>query len=609
MQNDKRQQYSEEEITRQHYLKTSPFNTINSNFKYTACVGTNGGYDQSTIYEGFKDAVDTLIKSIGEYSNFSDPLVYPILFCIRHSIELFLKDLYNSIQYIKCAKDNRNSFIRLNKARRIQSRLSQQYDDCDCIISNNYENDSNAHIEKNKKRREMLQKRLTSIQSCIDTLSEECFKDFKEVKFTHNLNELIQKITSIYHHIDIRIKELCDDVLPLLSYYKDIDPNGDAFRYWSDKDGKPHFETKKINIVKIDIIAVQFEEIKKLFGRIDWLMWYLTKEYNTSNLMGLLTYYCFCYNEIKIILYMLGGEIMLEVVFNDSEKGSMKIAKNYNEKNMLNGAVSYSYIGKKPTKSELKKHFEGQAVGGNSKDVVNIGFSLDVGEISGEIDGNERQNVFRKLWGRFNLDNKEQERFFLNQRKDMEQLLSAAKDGIPIRIWKSNAPYSTCGFYFVSDMLRNIDCDISVVSLPEYKQISENEIVEYSHWGEVDAGKFYQFLPLEKQLSQIEKRIIGDYWHELVEENTPLRAIINGKLISVQENFYDFIITKNLPDDDFLMARLIGKLIGEYRLGITDSWYALRIDKMIEANKLIVVENKDPSHPYGKILRKNMSTK
>lgn len=299
---------------------------------------------------------------------------------------------------------------------------------------------------------------------------------------------------------------------------------------------------------------------------------------------------------------MLGGKIMLEVVFSDSEKGSMKVAKNYNEKNMMGGAIGY--IGKKPTKAELEKHFEGQAVGGNSQDVVNIGFSLDVGDLSGEIDGNERQNVFRKVWGRFDFDNKEQVQFFQNQRKDIEKLLSAAKSGIPIRIWKSNAPYSTCGFYFVCNILRNTDCKISVVSLPEFKLISENKIVEYSHWGEVDAGKFYQFLPLEKQLSQIEKRIVSDYWHDLMEENAPLRAIINGKLISVPENFYDFIITKNLPDNDFIMARFIGKLLGEYSLGISDSWYALRIDKMIEDNKLIVVENKDPSHPYGKMLRK-----
>jgi hypothetical protein len=293
---------------------------------------------------------------------------------------------------------------------------------------------------------------------------------------------------------------------------------------------------------------------------------------------------------------------MLEVVFSDSEKGSMKVAKNYNEKNMIGGAVSY--IGKKPTKAELEKHFEGQAVGGTSQDVVNMGFSLDIGDISGAIDGNERKNVFRKVWGRFDFDNKEQEQFFQNQRKDMEKLLSVAKDGIPIRIWKSNAPYSTCGFYFVCNILKSIDCNISVVSLPKYKPISENELIEYSHWGEVQAGKFYQFLPLEKQLTQIEKRAFSGHWRDLMIENAPLRAIINGKLTSVPENFYDFIITKNLPDSDFIMARFIGRLLGEYSLGISDSWYALRIDKMIEENKLIVVENKDPSRPYGKVLRK-----
>lgn len=137
----------------------------------------------------------------------------------------------------------------------------------------------------------------------------------------------------------------------------------------------------------------------------------------------------------------------------------------------------------------------------NFQDVVNIGFFLDIGDISGTIDGMERQNVFRKVWERFDIDSKEQKQFFQNQRKDMEKLLSAAKDGMPIRIWKSDAPYSTCGFYFVCYILRNIDCNISILSLPKYMPIYENEIVEYSHWGEVEVGEIYEFLPFEKQLT------------------------------------------------------------------------------------------------------------
>ena len=295
---------------------------------------------------------------------------------------------------------------------------------------------------------------------------------------------------------------------------------------------------------------------------------------------------------------------MLEVVFSDSTKGSMKIAKNYDEKSMFGGAIGY--IGKKLSKAELKKHFEGQAVGGDSQDVVYIGFALDIGDISGEFDGIERQNVFQKVWGRFNFDDNEQEQFFHNQRKDMEKLLSAAINGTPIRIWKSNTPYSTCGFYFICNILRNIDCEINVVSLPEYRQGPENEIVIYRDWGQIQSGKFYQFLTLERQLSQSEKRMFSNRWCDLVRENAPLRAIVNGKLISVPEDYYDYIITKNIPDDDFLMARLIGKIMGNYDLGVSDSWYALRIDKMIEEKKLIIVENKDISHPYGKILKKVM---
>lgn len=39
-------------------------------------------------------------------------------------------------------------------------------------------------------------------------------------------------------------------------------------------------------------------------------------------------------------------------------------------------------------------------------------------------------------------------------------------------------------------------------------------------------------------------------------------------------------------------------------LRISDGWYAFRTDKMIEDNKLLVVKNKDSSHPYEKVLRK-----
>jgi hypothetical protein len=293
---------------------------------------------------------------------------------------------------------------------------------------------------------------------------------------------------------------------------------------------------------------------------------------------------------------------MLEVVFSDSEKGSMKAAKNYDMNNMLSGTVGF--IGKKPKKAELQKLFEGKAIGGSSSEVVNIGFNLDIGDISGEIDGKERKDVFRKLWGRYSFDDSETENFFERQRQDLIKLKNAASNGKTIRIWKSNAPYSTCGFYYVCYILKDIDCDIRVVELPEYKIISEKETVYYSSWGEVSAGKFYEFLPLERKLSLLDKKVISDLWRTLIQENSPLRTNLNGRLISVPENFYDSIITNNIPESEFIMARFIGKLIGDHRIGVGDSWYALRIEKMIKDKLIILVEDKDKSHPYAKVLRR-----
>lgn len=276
---------------------------------------------------------------------------------------------------------------------------------------------------------------------------------------------------------------------------------------------------------------------------------------------------------------------MIEVVFNDSEKATLNIDRKFNIENGINYGENNI--------DEIK-----------DSNIVNIGFALDIGDISGEVDGSERREVFSKLWGRFCFTDEERDEFFLNQSKDMNRLIESAKSGIPIRIWKSKSPYSMCGYYYVCHLLRDIDCSISIISLPDYEEKFNNKLVEYSGWGEIEPENIHKYLHLEKTLSYIKKIYNSRSWEELIKENATLRASVNGRLLSVEEDFYDFIIERNIPDDDFSMGRLIGKILGECNLGISDSWCALRIDKMIEDKRLILVEDLDRSHPYGKILRR-----
>lgn len=116
--------------------------------------------------------------------------------------------------------------------------------------------------------------------------------------------------------------------------------------------------------------------------------------------------------------------------------------------------------------------------------------------------------------------------------------------------------------------------------------------------GEVGVEEFFGFLKYERELSREERRMYGELWLELVEENTPLRTIINGKIISVEEEFYDFFILKRLADKPMKQVRLIGDILGYYPIGIRDGWYAIRIEKLIEQGKVKILE--DSNNKYAR---------
>ena len=285
---------------------------------------------------------------------------------------------------------------------------------------------------------------------------------------------------------------------------------------------------------------------------------------------------------------------MLEVVFGDSAKGAMKVAKKYDKETMLGGPTVY--FGERPSQKELEKQCEGQAVGGNSRDVVCIGTNLDIGDIRGDIDSEARKKEFVRVFGSVHFEDDEVERFFRIQREDLDRLLATAKSGGPIRIWMSSMPSSACAFAFLCDALRDIECPISVIDLPTYDEISDGTIQSFVGWGEMHPGQFYRFVPLARVLSSGEKQMRSIVWRGLQAENAPLRALISGRLISVPEDFYDHIIIKDIPDGEFVMARLIGTILGHYPLGVSDGWYALRIKNMIADGVLEIVADRDPRH-------------
>ena len=254
---------------------------------------------------------------------------------------------------------------------------------------------------------------------------------------------------------------------------------------------------------------------------------------------------------------------MIEVMFGDSEAAAMKIA--------------------------LKS---GKGFG---NDVVCLGFMLDIGNIRKPVDGEYRSEMLRKLlyreqWG---VDDKMQTELSALGKKyshELCRLRSCLANGEQIRIWYSSSPYSMCGLLWLCGELHEYDNRVYAVKLPAMTT-KKNQAVSYSTWGEVEPNRIKYFLSRERLLSPLEINTYARYWNGLQNENAPLRAVLNGTVISVPASFYDFLILKYLEKKPLKEAVLIGKIMCENRIGVGDYWYAYRIDKMISQNRIIITEN------------------
>ena len=291
---------------------------------------------------------------------------------------------------------------------------------------------------------------------------------------------------------------------------------------------------------------------------------------------------------------------MIEVLFGESEAGSMKAAKSTVIYGKTDGPTSVFIAGKK---KPFERNFSGW-VPGTAEEVICLGFMLDIGDIREAVDSPYRKDLIYSMyaqeqWGKDNEMDAELRQagdYYVNERNRLEKYL---EDGEAVRVWYSDAPYSRCGFYSLCELLLNYENDVRIVKLPEYR-VQTNAIVSRQNWGEVAAEEFAGFLPQEKKLAKEELRMYSYLWNGLREENSPLRVVVNGKLISVREDFYDFLIWGSLTEKPIKEARLLGNILGHYQISVGDWWYAKRIEHFIEQGKIKVTT--DSENKYARMI-------
>ena len=181
----------------------------------TACVGINGGTNDDYIRSGFHEAVRGIVERIKE-TRYEDVLVYPLIFCARHSIELGLKIILRRLLTIHAIKDKMN--VR-----------KEQYD---TILKK-------AH--------------------------------------THNIQLLNEQILE-HITVDERLEKQYHPIIEYLDDYN-IDPEGDAFRYTTSVSDAPHMESKNVTHISLDVFTENYYSLYEMIDNFSYFLSEIIYEY------------------------------------------------------------------------------------------------------------------------------------------------------------------------------------------------------------------------------------------------------------------------------------------------------------------------------------------
>ena len=152
----------------------------------------------------------------------------------------------------------------------------------------------------------------------------------------------------------------------------------------------------------------------------------------------------------------------------------------------------------------------GAARGRRPGDVLCPSVGLDIGPISGPDVEKARFDLLTAWLGSdFPLpdtdpdDHTQRDMLWEQRQRDKERLLEGGKHGEAVRIWYSNAPYSLCGFYDVLWQLRDCDCPVTVLEMPQWMPLGDDTVQSCLSWGDLSPGDWAAYLSLEREIPKI----------------------------------------------------------------------------------------------------------
>lgn len=289
---------------------------------------------------------------------------------------------------------------------------------------------------------------------------------------------------------------------------------------------------------------------------------------------------------------------MLELCFDMSTRGALRVAQHCGRggKGAVGVIVAASDQGDPAVAEQearraaeaFRRHqeeLEREAIplGGDPGDVMTLSLGLDMGDIREPL-GEVRHQLLKQWYDWDEVADRDWGRCL-----EAAEHLKAVGPGDTVRIWVDRTPASACGLLHAASLLKDTKAAVHVVALPPWRERPDGVVETYLGWGEVEPERFGHFLSREEPVPPLALGAMAHRWEVLQKENAPLRAVVNGQVRSVGEDFYDDLIRRHIPEGQTKIANIIGNVLGQEWPGIGDVWLAERIRWMLSTGELRMV--------------------
>lgn len=313
---------------------------------------------------------------------------------------------------------------------------------------------------------------------------------------------------------------------------------------------------------------------------------------------------------------------MLEVLFSDSAAGSMKYGMNHGAE--IGGAISIiatdetghslppkeiARLQREAEEKERRRWAEAVPLESDVRDILPFSLWLSIGPIDEEGIGPGREATLNRLLSIYPQGQQTAAEILTTARRQLHTLLTRASKE-PVRLWVDHTPDAACGLRWVLAQLRPLgfeNLDLRVVELPAQAPHEEGGLI-LRNLGELHPSEWGRLARDACALPAAQAAALVTQWQTLQAQNAPLRAVLNGVLVSADEDLYDPYLRWVMDDleDTFQEAYLIGRTLGLFPLGFGDAWLAMRVEQWIADGRLEAVTKPDADCPtYHRTLRKS----